>query len=342
MIIAKDYKLNVWLSGKSYKSKPDAADYKSMRWDDVTLSLEDFIDRIRDGYSYCHIYSGNRRLKSEFRYSQVVSIDVDDTCINMNRFIESCSIKPTFSYETFSNGIDGFYSYRLVFVFAEKLSGECYPLVYDRLCTLCGLEDTKDHCGKVLTQLMNGTTHDAGLYVSNNIYSIMSDSQFGIELQDNITCNDKILGVNHNIQSYNNSHNQKQYKRKVANCKNGLEDSFDAIDMLAEDMEQFLNFYGKIFKVIREQKLYFNQSGYCVIPEDHLSLFVRYSRTKNGSVINRFKDGEKRRNRLFIDGCIIRKIKPDITFLELLYNLAHRVFYYYDNSDGILSTDLIV
>ena len=103
-----------------------------------------------------------------------------------------------------------------------------------------------------------------------------------------------------------------------------------------------MNFYGKIFNVIREERLYYNELGYCVIPSCHLSLFIRYSRTKNGAVINRFKDGEKRRNRLFIDGCIIRKIKPGITFLELLYNLVHRVYFYYDNSDGVLSTELLV
>ena len=57
--------------------------------------------------------------------------------------------------------------------------------------------------------------------------------------------------------------------------------------------------------------------------------------------VNRFRDGEKRRNRLFTDGCIIRKINPGVTFMDLFFNLVHRVYFYYDNSDGVLSDELI-
>ncbi|WP_295731606.1 hypothetical protein [uncultured Muribaculum sp.] len=111
--------------------------------------------------------------------------------------------------------------------------------------------------------------------------------------------------------------------------------------MLRSSVDDFLKFYGRTIRLIRWSKLTYNESGYCVIPEDHLSLFVRYSRRKGECCVRRFRDGEKRRNRLFIDGCIIRKIKPDITFLELFFNLVHRVHFYYDNSDGVLSYELI-
>lgn len=77
------------------------------------------------------------------------------------------------------------------------------------------------------------------------------------------------------------------------------------------------------------------------MPENHLALFCRFTQIGERRYVNRFKDGEKRRNRLFIDGCIIRKIKPEVTIQELFYNLIHRVYWYYDNSDGILSDILI-
>lgn len=73
-----------------------------------------------------------------------------------------------------------------------------------------------------------------------------------------------------------------------------------------------------------------------------MKLYTRYGYKEGKHVISRFRDGEKRRNRLFIDGCIIRKIRPDIRFLELLYNLVHRVYFYYDNSDGVLSDMLLI
>lgn len=106
--------------------------------------------------------------------------------------------------------------------------------------------------------------------------------------------------------------------------------------------ENFLKRNKHVYQLIRWSKLPFNENGYAVVPEDHQSLFVRYMYSNDGVVINRFKDGERRRNRLFIDGLIIRTIKPQITFYEMFYNLVHRVFFYYDNSDGILSDELIL
>ena len=39
---------------------------------------------------------------------------------------------------------------------------------------------------------------------------------------------------------------------------------------------------------------------------------------------------------------MIKAIRPDITFLELLYNLVYRRQYYYDNSDGVLANRLLI
>lgn len=161
MVIQKDYRFDVWLSQDAYQSKPTVADYKSMKWNGVELTLDEFKEYIKIGHSYCHIYRGGRRLKRDFLFSQVVSIDVDDTTVSLKDFVEVCPLKPTIGYESFSNGVNDLYSYRLVYILEDKLSAIQYPLVYDKICNLCKLTNTKDHCGKVLTQLMNGTNANA-------------------------------------------------------------------------------------------------------------------------------------------------------------------------------------
>lgn len=336
-----NFKFEVSLSRDCYNKKPGAVDYRRMSWQRVNISLSDFINHITTGYSYCHIYYGDRRAKNKFLHTQVVSIDVDDTTTNLSTFIAGTTLKPTFAYETFSNGLNGKYSYRLVFVFKEKLNRRAFVEMYDKLCRMTNLTDTKDHCGKVLTQLMNGTNKQAYVYRSNYIYSAIEDLPVE-SMTECIAANNTPLFSTEtiinskpstihkssiNIPIINNiSHNnQKQYKPKDPFCNEVMETYKEPIAMLMADRQKFLDFYHKIFKVIRWSKLQYNESGYCIIPEDHLSLFVRYARRNGECVINRFKDGEKRRNRLFTDGCIIRKIKPDITFLELLYNLVHRV-----------------
>lgn len=138
------------------------------------------------------------------------------------------------------------------------------------------------------------------------------------------------------------NNNQKQYNTKVRSGKNSSSPLRNMLATLKEhDRKYYLDYCKQFYKLIRWQKLSFNENGYAVVPENHLSLFVRYGHIGEQTVINRFKDGEKRRNRLFIDGCIIRKIKPQISIYELFYNLMHRVYWYYDNSDGILSEELI-
>ncbi len=321
MKVNPNFKFDVTLSNDCYKQKPTAVDYRRMSWKRTTTSLTNFINYITAGYSYCHIYHGNRRVKNKFLYTQVVSIDVDDTDVDLYRFISGCTLKPTFAYETFSNGKDGKFSYRLVFVFKEHLNSHQFVGMYDKLCRMTNLTDTKDHCGKVLTQLMNGTTKTAYVYRSNNIYSAIDDLPIDsclISNQSEALFTETIVPISTKpIKSplnssipYNNiniSHNtQKQYKPKEPFWKE-LHDRYgEALDMLQNDRQQFLDFYHQIFKVTRWSKLEYNDSGYCVIPDDHLSLFVRYKRSKGECVVNRFKDGEKRRNRLFIDGCIIR------------------------------------
>ena len=337
MDIKPNFKFEVSLSRDCYKKKPDAVDYRRMSWRRVNISLSDFINHITTGYSYCHIYYNDRRAKNKFLYTHVISIDVDDTETDLLTFIAGTTLKPTFAYETFSNGADGKYSYRLVFVFKEKLNKDQFVEMYDKLCRMTNLTETKDHCGKVLTQLMNGTNKQAYVYRSNNIYSMVED--LPIESMNKPECSTSLFDtvsvmnpkpssksyINKPIINNISSKIKKQYKPEEPFWKEVMTNYKEPIDMLMKDRQMFLDFYHQIFKVTRWSKLQYNEYGYCVIPEDHLSLFVRYRRKRGECVINRFRDGEKRRNRLFTDGCIIRKIKPDITFLELLYNLVHRV-----------------
>lgn len=151
MEVNPNFKFDITLSNACYKQKPTAVDYRRMSWKRVTTSLNNFINCITAGYSYCHIYHGNRRVKNKFLYTQVVSIDVDNTDVELHRFICDCNLKPTFAYETFSNGKDGKISYRLVYVFKEHLNRYQFVEMYYKLCRMTNLTDTKDHCGKRLS-----------------------------------------------------------------------------------------------------------------------------------------------------------------------------------------------
>ena len=341
------FKFELSVSKEYYRQKPTGLDYARMKWQKRSVSVSEMISLIRQGYSYCHIYFNNLRRKDKFLHTNIVSIDVDDADLSLADFISDVQLKPTFAYETFSNSSNGKFSYRLVYVMSEQMRKYCFIQVYDKICRMTGLSDTKDHCGRTITQLMNGTNHSAYIYRSDLIYSTVTDLPVDATIHDQIeeSKSGLIPLVNPNKFHNNNyihNNTQKQYKTNGPFCtlKNEvLNVTLQSLYNLGR--EGFLSFYKTQYRLIRWSKLAYNEYGYTVIPEDHLSLFVRYKRIGKECRVDRFRDGEKRRNRLFIDGCIIRKIHPDVSIYELFYNLLHRLYWYYDNSDGVLSDSVI-
>ena len=166
------FEFEISISQIGYTSKPSSSDYATMKWSRETVSISQFIHYIITGHNYCHIYKHNRRCKDCFLYTNIVSIDVDKTETSLSGFLGTTDFKPTFAYETFSNVKDNIYSYRLAFIFKEKLNADTFVKIYEQLCILTGLSATKDHCGKVITQLMNGTSKNAYRYASSIIYSL--------------------------------------------------------------------------------------------------------------------------------------------------------------------------
>lgn len=59
------------------------------------------------------------------------------------------------------------------------------------------------------------------------------------------------------------------------------------------------------------------------------------------SAVKKLRDGDNRRKKLYIAGLIMKKILPNITFENLLYNLICERTYYYDNSDRVLSNKVL-
>ena len=60
------------------------------------------------------------------------------------------------------------------------------------------------------------------------------------------------------------------------------------------------------------------------------------------SVVKRIRDGEGRRKCLYIGALIRRMIHPNISFEHLLYNLIAERQWYYDNSDKVLTNEVLM
>ena len=325
MVEKLNYNFEISISEKAYSAKPKNEDYKSMKFRKVIVNPSLFLEYIKFGYSYCHVFKNDHRSNADFLYTYFVNIDVDDSKVSLADYLKKPYMKPTLAYTTYSNKKNGLYSYRLIYCFSEKIDAQMYEPLYNSICSYVGLANTKDDCGRVLSQLMNGNSlPDMEYYLSNRIYNISVFSQI-IHLR--LYCR----GCN-------------MYNPKRLNCKKDSNYSINnkiITDLNRLELPVFLAEYARV-GIVEQAKLDDNEDGYCLISETFMKVFNRIVRNNKKARISKFKEGEGRRKRLFTDACIIRKIEPDITFEKLLYNLVYRRMRYYDNSDNVLTNKVLV
>lgn len=325
MIENSYYYFEISVSERAYSAKPNSKDYKAMKFHKVVVNPSKFMEYIKYGYSYCHVYKNDHRSNSDFLYTYFVNIDVDDSKVSLADYLKKPYMKPTLAYTTYSNKKNGLYSYRLIYCFSEKIDAQMYEPLYNSICSYVGLANTKDDCGRVLSQLMNGNSlPDMEYYLSNRIYKISDFAQIS---HLRLYC---IGGV--------------EYNPKRLNCKKDSDNSINnkiITDLYRLDLPVFLAKYVSL-GIVEQTKLDYNEDGYCLIPDTFMKVFNRIVWTNKRARISKFKDGEGRRKRLFVDACIIRKIEPDITFEKLLYNLVYRRMRYYDNRDEVLTNKVLI
>ena len=113
------------------------------------------------------------------------------------------------------------------------------------------------------------------------------------------------------------------------------------IQLLNKNPKAFLTEFSDTTLVFQTD-LEYNEQGYALFPDRFFRLNVRYEWSSGKPHISKYRDGEGRRKKLYVDALMIKAIRPDITFIELLYNLVYRRQYYYDNSDGVLANRLLI
>jgi len=211
-------------------------------------------------------------------------------------------------------------------MFDKKIISETlYKSLYSYITEQINLKDTKDDCGSICNQLMNGNTNkDIETYCSYLIYNFNSCFFSECSLEYTTPPPPRV---------YSNEHSEKKHGDE-------MNDDDEIINLLMKDPRAFQDYCDGYFEIVSESKIKYNVNGYGFYPEDYFCLFCRYD-WKEKKII-KFKNNEKRRNRLYIDACIMRRIKPDITFQELLYNLVLRRQRYYDNTDGVLTNKFLI
>ena len=331
MTTTTDYKFWVSLSTQKFDHKPDReTEVGKLRFQRIYTDVDGFAKGIARGYCYAPIFTSatfgmTDKTDANFRYSSFVSIDIDHTQVDMNTMVDGLVYKPTLSYTSCSNGENGKYSYRLIYCFNDEINGtgEYANYVHTLLAANQIPIDEIDKRSIKASQYYNGNgCGNINLSISNIIYDKMDFIDYYKDYISNISS--ESINITHihthpTIMTYDDTFKDKQFQ----------------IDYWSMRMEDILVKYLDSYQNIEHTPLpeVDDDTPYIVFPSDYIEI-RRYWTSKDSGRAIKLKDKEGRRRKLFINGIIRRKINPNITFDNLLFNLLYELVYYVTNYDA--------
>lgn len=326
-----DKQIELSLSVDYYLNKPK--NIAQIRYKRRTFTQNSLMVVLKTGYCVAHCFKTNNEVFTQsektndnFEYTQMIGVDIDDCDKDMETFIKGLERKPTFAYTTFSNGIKG-NRFRMIYLFNQKIDSiPLYKAVYNWLTE--GL-NINDNCMRSVSQQMFGTNFAAKWYNSNVWYDVPHFDE-SIITNQSITSDQSIkIKVSERVSS--------QISKSFIN------------DMDCMASMDFIIKYRNSYPYFTETELQY-KDGYAVIDNNYYVVrrmwYNQVYETKDGTVtvneVRKYKDGNKRRIRMYNTARILRNIKNDITAEHLAYILYCEREYYYDNSDNILSNERLL
>lgn len=336
------------ISTKSYAQKPKSIEISKMTFNKKELKVNELCSYIKEGYAFTNIFNNKGQLTirekkiQNFKEAWIISYDVDHNYVTMNDFVETLTIKPTICYTTPSNGIEG-YCFRILYVLDEAITtNDEYTRIYESFAKYLDIFDIIDTKAKDSSRYFNGSKdcdiicNEENTICLNDVRTIVKDINEVSEIHIPILYNKKkkedlgnitvgcvnqtkpLCWIDYNKEIVDDFFNL-DYKVFVYNynCYDSFV-NYEETPIELDDDEPF-GYYPKDFRKIVRKPKYVTKNG------------------KRQKQDVRLHDGEGRRRKLAINMIIRRLIYPNITFENLLYNIAYEISNYIDNSDGQLT-----
>lgn len=360
----QDFKFVASISKMGYATKQDVINTlgrenrkkygtESLRFAERTLTVDEIVDLIGDGYAFCATFDTNNgemiwkkqddgskkcicpvlkdgymsmtvKRDEFFKGSQIVSIDIDDTqYTNVEDYIEQLTFIPTFAYTSYSDSPTK-RKFRLCYVMSQPLNSiEEYKEVANTI-HYTAEQDTQepisDKCGEKASQYFNGTNLNAGAELYK-YYVVYDRSDFPCKL----------------LQRRNDE--QEQVDEDL-NAKVKCEFDKDTVKaMETQSYQKFMHRNSLKYQYFYQSEIDWKDGEkWRAVDDSFVSLCYRWRGTGE---IEKYKDGEHRRRKLKTYACLRRLIKPTVTPTELLFNLYVDRERFFDNSDAALTIEVL-
>lgn len=344
---------------------------RGVSYERVTVTPTTLLTSLTEGKCACQLFNPKKPRKDgtfgttdkryeNFAGAYCVFVDIDETKYqDMRDFIEHLSLKPTFAYTSYSNQQPGKGArFRLCYIFSEPVHGIFHfrylaSKVYEKIERDTN-EAIRDKCGLSPAQYMNGTNKAAPKIIfdefsSNAIYDFQdfscSDEDFVSYLQR--YCDYSIsqkrrykrdidsLLFSLDVREIKTCDISYIYKHKSITTEKKMNTRFS--ERFLCDMERLS--YEEFMKEYRHTIEYFwrkeDNKAWTLILTDYG--YIEYQDVPEGYFslpyyINKIKDGQGRRKKLYQRMCLRRVMRPDVLADDLLFNAYEDLSRLMDNS----------
>lgn len=340
-----DKKFAISVSTESYEDK-NCVNWGQVCYQKQNLTIEDFIHLVKQGHCFCHIFNTQgitfgvkEKNKEAFVEAYVVFVDIDNSIIPMGEYITKLSYKPTVAYTTpnnYSAKSNWMYRFRLCYLLKKPITDvDKYRTVYHSIVNRIESDiegfHNNDNCGQSVSQQFGGNgSGNCEVWQSDEVYS--TDVLFG-------NTDFPIL-----------KHKQQRSHFGALNRSCEIKDEEFMQDLKAMSPLELLWKYRERYPYFDRTPLTYNE-GYALLPPTYTqirrkltfdSFYKDNGDLKTWLKVKRIKDGEGRRNKLYISSLIRKQILPTICLEHLLYNLIWDRHYFFDNTDKELTNECLL
>ena len=340
MTINKNFTFGIAYANRRVQDK-NTFNWNHLYYDNHTTNIDELVEKVKKGYPFTSMmnetpFCSKTKTKDNFKQTSIIALDFDDCPKCFEIAYDDTDVTPTIAYTTPNDGKPGKGNrFRFVYVLSEPIKSlDEYQVIYDAMRGRMGM--------KTDNALSSGVANIGGMSSTGKLkvsYNIFDKEDFLIK--ENIS---SLLKKRDSEKSFIKNNNKTKKRENGIN----LNDTFKQ-DMDELNFNQFLMKYRTVYEYFDKTSLTFN-NGYAIIPENYYEIRRKWSNetfeTKNGiqevTRIRRLKDGEGRRDKMFVQCLIRRRIKPNITLEELVYNLVCERQWYFNNDDNALNNPELV
>lgn len=330
--------ITIGLSDQHFTTKPQGKQVGSLAFTITTLTTNELLYKLTQGYCIAHVFGhGNtftmkEKNNANFTSASFVSVDVDDSSVDMYTYIHTLIHKPSIAYTTFSNQVEGKgYRFRLIYILSDKVTTverykDCYEYFTDGM-------NLKDNCMQSASQFIIGTSQNAETYTSDEVYN----------LEDIPTLRKPNLIIK-----------EVRKSNSIIKVDVNIDEAFLA-DFYEMKYADFLLKYKEVYPFFTSTPLptVSEDVPYILLPSNYLEIKRYWCTDKvindSGEVertyynrVRRLKDGQGRRKKLYINAILRRMMVENITVEYLITMLANELYYYVNNStDKITKQDIV-